>query len=193
MILLVKEIAKQANFSLTERPSRDKSIIDFVYAGVEGAWEDQVQLDSCDEPLRTQSSVSQLTDTDSEDVVVVHEAVCDDLGGSQASLSGAEGVLENQVLQLPCTAPSHPYQPPQIIEARTGWYMGEDCFDPGEVAPEASPPQLPSTDGVERRLCLHCLLTFSSIRDGPFRGAAHYSRTNKGKNGKRSRLPEQTR
>ena len=80
-IPLVKEIAKQANYSLTERPSGDEIILDFVYAGVEGAWEEQAPLASCDEPSRTWGSALQVTDTDSDSVVVMDESVLDDLGG----------------------------------------------------------------------------------------------------------------
>ncbi len=196
-IPLVREIAKQANFSLTERPSGNEFVIELVYAGIDGAWEDLAQFDSCEEPLQTKGSTSQLTGTDPEDVIVMNETVFDDLGGSLPSLSGAGGSLEDQVPPWPRTEPSHPYQPPQILEARDGWYRVEDCFNPGEIAPEASPPQLPSQDGG---LDWGGEEALPPLPEGlpPYRGrviqrAAHYSRTAKGSNGKRSHLPERTR
>ncbi len=84
-IPLVKEIAKQANFTLTEKPSGDETIIDFVYAGVKGAWEDQAPFASCNEPSRTWGSALQVTDTDSDSVVVMGESVFIDLGGHYLS------------------------------------------------------------------------------------------------------------
>ncbi len=197
VIPLLREIAKQANFTLTGKPSEDEIIIDFVYAGVEGAWEKHAPLASCKEPLPSWGSALQVTDNDSDSVVVMDESVHDDVGGSQASLSSTHGSFEDQVPPWPRTAPSHPYQPPQIMEARSGWYRGEDCFDPGEVAPEASPLQLPSQDGGLDWGGEEALLPLPADLP-PYRGriiqrAAHYSRTAKGKNGKRSCLPEETR
>ena len=98
----------------------------------------------------------------------------------------------------PRTEPSHPiYQPPQIMEAHGGWYRGKECFDPGEVAPAASPQQLPSLDGGLDWGGKGALPRLPEDRP-PYRGrniqrAAFYSLTAKGSNGKRSRLPEGTR
>ncbi len=143
----MREIAQQAQFSLTERLSEDEPFIALVYAGLDGAGSNLSQFDAYDEPLQTRGSVSHLTDTDLDGVIVMDQTLMDDLGGSQSSFFSECDSLEDQVPPRPHTKPSQPYQPPQIMGTHDGWYRGEDCFDPGEVAPMASPQQLPSLDG----------------------------------------------
>ncbi len=117
VIPLVKEIADQAQFSLTEKPTEDENNVELVQGGAEGPWSDLFPADSYDEPSK--GSIYHLPDTDQEDAIILDMQVVEDQGGPQSSQQGARPSLEDVMVSArPRTKPSHPYQLPQIIEAR---------------------------------------------------------------------------
>ncbi len=196
-IPLVKEIAEEAQFSLTEREPKDKTTVDLVYTGVKGSWGEASQTNSCDERSNPKGLHSRLTDTDTEEVIVMDMSIVGEQGGSVPSLASTDGTLEEQVPSRACTEPFHPFQPPRIVETSDGWYQGEDCFDPGQITPVAAPQHLPSSDGEldwggnealpllpEDRL---------QYRGRTLQRVRSYNWTPKGNKGKRSRLPEEAR
>ncbi len=83
------------------------------------------------------------------------------------------------------------------MEARGEWYQGEDCFDPEQIAPAASPQLLPSSDGGLSWGGDEALPPIPVDRP-PFRGRSIqrvrvYNRTNPGPNGKRPKMSEEAR
>ncbi len=145
VISLMKEITVKAQFPLSERIPQNEDTVELVHTGEEGPWSDLSQTSSCED--LSNGSWSQPPDTDPEDVLVLDVRVVEDREGFQSSQQDTRPSLEELVPAQPRTEPSHPYQPPQITEARGEWYQGEDSFDPGQIAPSASPQLLPSPDG----------------------------------------------
>ncbi len=101
------------------------------------------------------------------------------------------------MLVRPHTEPSHPYQPPKITEAQGEWYQGEDCFDPGQIAPSASPQLLPSPDGGLSWGGDKAMPPFRTDHP-PLRGLSIqrevcYSQTAPGSNGTRPKLSREVR
>ena len=196
VIPLVKEIADRAQFSLTEKPVEDESNMELIHEGAEGMWSDLSQTDSYDEPSK--GSVYHQPDTDQEDAIILDMQVVEDQEERQSSQSDTRPSLEDVMVSArPRTEPSHPYQPPQITEAQGGWYEGEDCFDPGQITPSASPQLLPSPDGGLNWGGDEAMPPFRMNRP-PFRGRSiqrvvYHSRTIPGNNGKTPKLSREAR
>ena len=138
VILLIREIAVKGQYPLSERIPQDEGTVELVHVGAEGPWSDLTTASSCEE--LSKSSWSQPPDTDNEDAFVLDVQVVDGDEDRQSSQHNARPSLEEVMSSArPRTEPSHPYRPPQIVEARGEWYKGEDCFDPEQIAPPASP------------------------------------------------------
>ena len=75
---MVKEIADQAQFPLTEKPTEDENNVELVHEGAEGPWSDLSHADSYDEPSK--GSSYHLPDTDQEDAIILDVQVVDDQG-----------------------------------------------------------------------------------------------------------------
>ncbi len=170
-------------------------MVELVHVGAEGPWSDLATTSSCEE--LSNSSWSQPPDTDQEDALVLDMQVVDDDEELQSSQHDARPFLEVMASAWPRTEPSHPYQPPQITEARGEWYEGEECFDPGQIAPPASPQLVPSPDGGLNWGGNEAIPPFRTNRP-PFRGRSiqrvfYYSRTNPGANGKRPKMSGEAR
>ena len=182
VIPLIQEIAVKAQFPLSERIPQEEGMVELVHVETEGLWSDLATTSSCEE--LSKSSWSQPPDTDNEDALVLDVQVVDGDKDRQSSQQNARPSLEEVMASArPCTEPSYPYRPLQIVEARGEWYRGEDCFDPEQIAPSASPQLVPSQDGGLNWGGDEALPPFKTDRP-PFRGLASEGwppRTSEGK------------
>ncbi len=67
------------------------------------------------------------------------------------------------------------YLQPQVLETSDRWYRGEDCFDPGQITPEAAQQQHPFANGglawVGRNHFLHSL-RITPVTEGVLSGGS---------------------
>ena len=195
VIPLIQEVAVKAQFPLSERIPQEEGMVELVHVSAEGPWSDLATTSSCEE--LSKSSWSQPPDTDEDALVLEVQVVAGDEDRQSSQQDARPSLEEVMASARPRTEPSHPYRPPQIVEARGEWYGGEDCFDPEQIAPSASPQLVPSSDGGLNWGGDEAMPPFKTDRP-PFQGrsiqrVSYYTRTNPGPNGKRPKMSEEAR